>query len=326
MRLTTLALGCVLVAACGGDKGDTTPTGDTGDTTDTDTTGNCANAVIDRYPADGDTDVYAWSGIDVTLSQPDATATVVVTDDAGAEVPGTVTLHDGDSRVQFLPDAGYAADTAYTATLQWACDDRAVGFTTGSLGTATVGDPSSLVDRGYALDLKNGRFVAPDGIGAALQSLLEVKLLLGVIAADASSVSLRAGAEDRKGGGQDLSASTTDFDDPAVFVDPYFEVTQDVLPLVIEGDPIDVADLTISGAFAADGSSIEGFRMSGIVDTRDLKDAVGVTEDDGVCNLFSASFNVACEECPSGEGVYCINLVVADLPLPETGYAVVEVP
>jgi len=335
MRLPTLAAACMVLAACGGNKGDVTPTGDTGtdtttdtdtDTTDTDTdtpTGNCANAVLDRYPTNGETDVFTWSGIDVTLSQPDASATIVVTDDAGGEVPGTVWLDGENKRLEFLPSQGFAAGGSYTATLEWACADSAVDFTVGSVGADPVADPSTLVDRGYSLDLKNGRFVAPDGIGDALNSLLEVKLLLGVTAADASSVSLRAGAE-AAGGGQDTTATTTDFEDPATFVNPYFEVTQDVLPLVIEGDPIDVTDLAISGAFAADGSSIEGFRMSGIVDTRDLKDAVGVADDEGVCNLFAATFNVQCEECPGG-GTYCINLVVADLPLPETGYPVDEV-
>jgi len=325
-----------VLAACGGDKGEVTPTGDTGtdidtdttdtdtDTTDTDTTPNCANAVLGRYPGDGDADIYVRSGIDVQLSQPDATASIVVTDSAGTPVVGDVSLHDGDRRVQFLPGEDYVDGETYTASLEWACDPRDISFTAGSDGASPVADPSVLVGRGYSLDLKDGRFVAPDGIGAALESMLEVKLLLGVTAADATSISLRAGAEDAKGG-QDLAATTTDFSDPAAFANPFFSVTQDVLPLVIEGDPIDVEDLYVSGSFAADGSEIVGFRMSGIVDTRDLKDAVGVSGDGDVCALFGASFNVSCEACPGG-GDYCITLVVADLPMPETGFTVEVVP
>mgnify|MGYP000117590126 CR=1 FL=1 len=320
MRLPILAAIGVLAAACGGDKGEVVDTGPDGPTTDP----RCANAVLDQYPVGGESDVFVRSSVDVTLSQPDTSATIVVTDASGAEVPGTVSLLDDDKRVEWLPVDALDAGADYTATLNWACEAVVVDFGTGSVGSAAVADPSGLVDRGYTLDLKDGRFVAPDGIGAPLQSLLEVRLLLGVTAVDATTLSLRAGAEDAKAGAQDLAASTTDLN-PATFADPYFEVSQELLPLVIEGDPIDVTDLTISGSFASDGSSIDGFRLSGVIDTRDLTEAVGVEGPDGVCNLFSASFNVQCQDCPNGEGTYCINLVVADLPLPETGYPVVEV-
>lgn len=321
--LLALAIGC-------GEKGQVTPTGDTSDTdtvtsgdTDTDTTPvttpNCANAVLDRYPAEGDTDIHARSAIDVLLSQPDATATIVVTDGDGNEVAGTVNRLDSDRRLEFLPGEDYASGASYTATVQWACDDRPITFTAGDAGTTPVADANDLIGRTYSLDLKNGRFVAPDGIGAALQTMLEVKLLLGVVGTDGTSLDLRAAAEDAKGG-QDLTTPTTDFTEAADFANPYFEVTQGVLPLVIEGDPINVVDLSISGSFEADGSAISGFRMSGIVDTRDLKDAVGVSGDEQVCQLFGASFNVQCEACPEG-GDYCITLVVADLPMPETGFS-----
>lgn len=323
-------IGWVALAMACGEKGNVTPTGDTSDTdtvnttdTDTDTAGgtttpNCANAVLDRYPAQGDADIHARSAIDVLISQGDPTATLVVTDASGGEVPGTVHLLDGDRRLEFLPGEDYAAGETYTATLLWDCPEQSIDFTAGSEGGTPVADPNDLVGRTYSLDLKNGRFVAPDGIGAALQTMLEVKLLLGVTGTDGTSLDLRAAAEDETGA-QDLATPTTDFTAAADFANPFFEVTQDVLPLVIEGDPINVEDLYISGSFEPDGSAISGFRMSGIVDTRDLKDAVGVTGDDQVCGLFGASFNVQCEPCPEG-GDYCITLVVADLPMPETGF------
>jgi hypothetical protein len=328
MRLSTMVPLLCGLAACAGDKGEVVDTGDT-DTvtdTDTDTNPNCGNAVLERYPADGETDVYAWSGVDILLSQADATATVVVTDSAGTEVSGTVERYLDDTRIEFLPSEPYAAGETYTATLNWGCDPAPSSFTAGSEGTDPVADPSSLIDRTWVLDLKDGRFVAPDGIGPALQTMLEVKLLLGVTAADATTLQFRTGAEDGAGG-QDLSASTTDFDAAADFSgNPFFTASQPVLGMVIEGDPIDVEQLDISGSFAADGSEIVGFRMSGIVDTRDLKEALEVEADGAVCDLFGASFNVECEACPSGDGDYCITLVVADLPMPEAGFGLAAVP
>jgi hypothetical protein len=315
-------LALVLLVACSGDKGKVQPTGDTGAGDDDDVA--CNNAILGSYPGADATDVYPWSAMDVSLSQPDADATIEVRTSGGDVVAGTVGRFDNDRRLEWLPDAPMSSGD-YTYDLVWGCETRTTSFQVDDGPTTPTGDPAGLVGKTYVLDLKQSRFVAPQGIGPALESTLEVKLLLGIVSADATGVQLLAGAEAQEGG-QDLGASTTSFTNVADFSDPRFSVAQAALPLVVEGDPITVTDLNISGSFTADGSSIQGFRMSTILDTRDLKDALGQPNDDGPCNLFSASFGVQCEACPDGEGEFCINLVVADLVLPDAGYSMVEVP
>ncbi len=314
-----------VVAGCSGDKGEVTPTGETGDTDTTDP--RCPNALLESYPEDGNSTVYAWSSVDMLLSRSDDEATITVADTSGTEVAGTLTRTEDDTRLTWLPDGMMAAGD-YTGTLEWTdCDTRTASFTVTDTGTTAVTDPSSLVGKTYVLDLTESRFVAPENIGAALTTQLEVKLLLGVLAVDGSGIDFLAGAETLEGGSQSLDAPTTRFDNAADFSgDPRFVVSTDSLGLVVEGDPITVTDLEMSGSFAADGSAIHGFRMRTTLDMRDLKDALEQNDDDGPCNLFAGSFEVFCTPCDNGEGDYCIDLVVADLTLPEAGYTMIEVP
>jgi len=322
MTFGAMAMG--LLAACSGDKGEVTPTGDTGGSTTDDP--RCPNALLESYPEDGTGNVYAWSSVDLLLSRSDAAATVVITDDPGNEVPGTLTLSEDDKRLRWLPtdpmDPG-----EYTWTLEWTdCETRTGTFNVADFGTTEVADPSSLVDNAYVLDLTEARFVAPENIGDALTTQLEVRLLLGVLEIDGDGIDLMAGAEVLEGGSQALDAPTTRFSEPADFsANPRFEVSTPSLGLVVEGDPITVTDLEMSGSFRADGSAIEGFSMRTILDMRDLKDALDQEDDEGPCTLFSASFSVECTACPNGDGDYCIDLVVADLTLPAAGYTMVEV-
>jgi hypothetical protein len=321
MRSIWLAL---TFLACSGDKGEVSPTGETG--TDDTNTGSCRNAILSQYPEGGEAEVFAWSAVDVTLSAADTAATIAVVDGSGAEVAGAVSLLDADKRLEWRPASGMAPGP-HTATLTWTgCEPVAVDFTVHDAATAPVTDTSSLVGKTYILDLTQGRFVAPEGIGSALQTLIEVRLLMGVVAVDAGGISLLAGAE-ADGGGQDLAAATTAFSEPASFLaDPHFTAEQPTLPLVVQGDGLTVTNLTMSGSFSSDGSAVEGFRLSAVLDTRDLKDALSITDDNGVCDLFGAAYGVTCEACPGGDGDYCITLVIADLTLPEAGYTMVEVP
>lgn len=303
-----LALGLV---GCSGDGDGTTPT----DTTDTTDPTGCTSTLVSSWPEDGATGLFYRTVVDATLAAEEPDATLVVTDASGAEVPGTV-LRDG-GRITFVADAPYVAGATYTSRLEWSCDPVEATFTIAT-GVGDPVDPSGLVGRSWKLDLKEGRFVAPAGIGQVLQNMLEVELLLGVQGQDPAGLALAAGVA-AEAGGQDLCSPTTDFDDPGDYAqDPFWTVYQPALPLVVLGDPITVRDLSLSGAFAPGGSTIEGVAMSGEIDTRDLKDAVGVGDDDeAVCNLFSATFGVRCEACGSGDGDFCITLVVDTLTMAE---------
>jgi len=323
--MTYGAMAVGLLAACNGDKGEVTPTGETGDTDTTDP--RCPNALLESFPEDGANGVYAWSSMDLLLSRSDAGATIVVTDDDGTEVTGSLVLTEEDKRLTWTPSGPMAAG-AYTWTLEWTdCETRTATFNVSDVGTTLIADPSSLIGKTYVLDLTESRFVAPENIGEALTSQLEVRLLLGVVDVDDDGVHFMAGAEELTGGSQSLDAPTTRFAEAADFSEnPRFTGASDALGLVVEGDPITVTDLEMTGSFAADGSAIEGFRMRTILDMRDLKDALDLEDDNGPCDLFSASFAVQCTACPNGAGDFCIDLVVADLTLPDAGYTMVEVP
>lgn len=305
----------VLLVGCSGDD-ETTPT-----ETDTTDPGGCTSTLVASWPEDGATDLFYRTVVDATLAAEEAGATIVVTDASGAEVPGQI-LRDG-GRITFVADGPYTAGATYTSRLEWSCDPVEASFTIAE-GVGAPVDAAGLVDRTWKLDLKEGRFVAPSGIGQVLQNMLEVELLLGIPGQDPAGLALRAGvaAED---GSQDVCSPTTDFDDAADYAeDPFWTVSQAALPLVVLGDPITVRNLELSGAFAPGAATIEGVAMSGEIDTRDLKDAVGVGDDDAaVCNLFSATFGVRCEACSSGDGDYCITLVVDTLTMAESGFALV---
>ncbi len=311
MHRTAWAL--VLMIACTGDK-DTTD--DTDDTGDTDTTPTCGNSLIASFPEDGATDVYGRTVVDATLAAPDATATIVVTDSAGGDVAGTVATV-GD-RVVFTADAPFVAGDTYTSELLWGCDTVTATWAV----DADVGGPvavASLDSNTYLLDLRTGRFVAPTGIGGALQSLIQVDLLLQTVD-NGGSLGLVTGVA-AESGVQDACVPTVPFDQDADYTaDPFWTASQDTLPLSVAGDVVNVGELDLSGTFSPDGSAIVGLSLAGIIDTRDLVESVAPGGgDDAVCNLFSATFGIDCEACPGG-GTFCINLVIDQLTLPDAGF------
>lgn len=302
MRRYLAILAVAGLAACGGDK-DTTddPVVTTGD--DDDDT-QCTNVILDQFPADGDADVYYRTDVRFTLTAEDPGASITITETGGAEVAGSTSVMG--TVVSWTPSAPLSPTTSYDATLSYECGDATVSWTTSDVGNPTEID---LVGSTFSLDLTSGEFVEPPGVGDLLASQLgDVEVLVGVESVDGATIQM-LGALGAGGGAQDLCTESLPFP-PATYDDPYFSLETPVLPLDIEGFQIDVENLTLSGAFAPDGSRIQGAVLKGDIDTRPLVELVSPGGgDDAVCTLVS-TFGVSCIDCSDGSGAFCLSLWV----------------
>jgi len=303
MTRNVTVLAAAFLVACSGSKD--TNTNETGSPTDTTDTNQCSNSVTARFPASGDEDVYYRTPIRFTLTAEEDDATVAVTDASGAAVSGSTTVEG--TLVSWTGDDGFAPSTAYTAVLTYSCGDDTIAFTTSTTG-APVGDGSSLVGNVYALDIADGQWVQPPGVGGLLASQLgDTQILVSPQDVTAADITMIGGIG--SAGAQDECSPTIPF--PAAnFSDPFFSIDAPELPLSIAGITINIKNLSLSGAFAPDGSRIQGATLGGQVDTSALGAAFGLgTDPDSVCQLVS-TFGVSCEDCPDGSGTYCLTVYV----------------
>jgi len=302
--------------ACSGtnsDKGDTAQT----------TSARCANNILERHPADGATEVYRRARTDRHFALSDSSARVILTDASGATVAGT-DVNNGNY-VGFVPDEPLESGATYTSTLEWTCDPDVTSFTVSDqIGEAV--DSASLEGRSWALDLRQGREVNPLGINAALEQLIEFDLILGYDRDGTKGAFRMVGAIGDDTGNQDACTPFIPFEnDGDLTANPYFTITSSVLPIYVDGALLEIDDLEMSGSFTPDGTEIQGLQLSGVIDTRPLAgviDEEGTGDAESVCELFSGTFNFDCEDCPSGDGEYCVFLELDDLTAAETGFTV----
>lgn len=294
--LGSLVVASALLSACGGDD-------DTNDTSgDTNTTG-CTSSIIDFFPTDGAADVYYRTSVEFTFDVVDGSETISVSQ-GGTDVAGTTTVEG--TRVIFTPDSPLMAATTYDVSVGWCKGPTTLSWSTSDVGD--VADESTLPGSAYSLDIGNGRFVEPAGVGDIIGSLLEQEVLIGVTAADAMSISMMGALGDGNGM-QDMCTESFDFPVAADFSEnPYFSIESDSLALDISGVAVTIDDLRISGAFSADGSYIAGATLQGTLDVNILADLVG--EDP--CGLL-LQFGVPCEECSDGSGAHCLSVLVDDM-------------
>jgi len=212
----------------------------------------------------------------------------------------------------FTPNAPLSPSTAYTAHVTYACGDSSWSFTTSSVGTPVAGD---LTGDAYALDLQDGRFVHPEGVGDLLGQYLTTDVLVGVQGIDGTTLHMvgAIGAQDADPPTQDMCAETIPFPDADFGDDPFFQVGPATTTINVQGYSITIDDLLISGAFASDGSAITGAVLSGSIDTRPLVPLLDENgEPDAICQL-AASIGVTCEDCQDGSGAFCLSLYVDNI-------------
>jgi len=310
MTRNVTILAAALLAGCSGDKGGNDGS-DSGTPTDTTTSNACTNVVTDRFPATNDDDVYYKTQVRFTLQTAEADATIDVADGSGAAVAGSTSIEGNVAT--WTGDADLAPATDYVATLNWSCDPDTISFKTSATGGAA--DGPSLVGQVYALDLANGEWVKPPAIGDIIAPLLASTQIL-VSPTDVSDTTIKLLGGIGAAGVQDPCAPTIDFPE-ADFANPFFQLAADALPLQVDTVVVTINNVDLSGAFAPDGSRIQGTALAGKIDTRALLSAfptLGSTDDAG-CQLLS-NFGITCEECDDGSGTYCLSVYVDSIQAP----------
>lgn len=284
------------LVACGGDGSTDTPAGD-----DDDDTG-CSNSILSQFPASGDQDVFYKTGVRFSLAAADASAVITVTDDAGNAVNGSTTIEG--TLVSWAGD-DLSPSTAYNATLSYECGDATVSWKTSSTGSPTTVDVTGKV---YSLDVAGGEWVQPPGIGDLLAVELEdVEILVTPTDVTGTDITMM-GALGLGNGAQDVCTESLDF--PAAnWADPFFSIETPELELDVEGYSFTVQDLVLTGAFAPDGSRIQGAVFQGFVDTRPLATLLGTGSTENAMCLLVETFGVSCEACSDG-GDFCLSVYV----------------
>lgn len=308
-----MAIGCSSKDDGAGDTG-ATGGGDPGDVCGTPQ----ATADFDEV------DFYVRGTVDFKFTKDkDEEASITLADSAGADVTGS-TEWIGDT-IRFTPAAPLTTGSTYQATLNHCGGAADVSFRTGDLGGDLAEGPESLVGRTYAVALGDARFVKPEGVGSLLGGLLTQDILVGVTAASDTEINMMGALSQEGSTDQDRCEPSIEFPVAADFSEaPFFAIDADELALTIADFNVGIKDFTLSGTFASDGSYMGGAVLAGLLDARDLVEALiggGILEDgsdaSSVCDLISA-FSVACEACSDGEE-FCLSIHVDQIMAEETG-------
>jgi len=277
----------------------------------TDGGSGCAVTGLASTPTDGATGVDPGITVRFTLSDADATAAVSLAPESGSPLTGSGWRWDGDSTAWFQAAGALAPAGTYVATLDWCGGSEVVSFTTAGAGTPQ-GDLSGAA---YDLDLAAGTWVGDAGLSAIFGAHLLQDLMLGVAAADATSLDLQGSLGDGTGN-QDTCDPTIDFDGADFSQNPFFLTGPTDLVLVRGGQDVALQELRVSGTFSADASAIEGGAVSALLDLRELgtvmADLLGSADPDEVCSAL-AGFSVSCQACPADDVPYCLRVLVEDV-------------
>jgi len=311
-RFAMMLAAFALVGCGGGDKEDSGGTSGDGGAGDGGDGGGCDVTFALSNPAADSTTHFYLDPVEVTLSTADATASLSIADAAGTAVAGSTSFSADGLTAIFTPDAGFAPSTAYTVNIS-VCDggtNSSAGFTTSALGGPVTVDLSGTT---YVVNLAESRFVQPAGVADLLLGSLENNILVGVRSATDTSIEMIGAIDDAGSGAQDYCTPSIPFP-TATFNNPAFQVGPADTTLNVAGVSITINGLSISGAFAADGSYFGGGRLEGQLDARTLApllgDLLGVTDPDEVCGLL-IGFGVTCGACDSDGAAYCVD-VLAD--------------
>ena len=316
--LVAFLAGCHTFSASDTDLGiGDTDTNDTEDPPDTDVP--CDNTATLTTPEANATDVDPMTTIEIEFDTRDMGVAVQVD---GGDVTGA--LEWRNNTLVFTPDVALTAGSTHRVEVTFDCGVESWSFSTSEADQAV--DPGTLVGNTYVLELMEGNFVRPAGVGALLSQYVTRDLLVGVAGATDESLALVSavsldGSEPPE---QDTCEASVALPPAAFQGNPYFQVPPQDLSIEASGYTLTVQKLKLSGTFAPDGSSIEGASVAGSIDTRPLVPLVDPEgADDAVCQLV-ASLGIECVDCPDGSGTYCLDLLVDDIPAPLTDGTLIE--
>lgn len=267
---------------------------------------SCPVFVRSSFPDDEGEDVYYRTSVQFRLNSTDETAVIELTlADSGEVVAGTSVVTD--HVVSWSAAAPLEPETTYVATLTFSCGEVSNTWTTSDAG-GPLEDPSDIVGNVYSIDLAEGHWVQPYGVGVLLAPyLVGVEVL--VSPTEVSDTIAMIGALGDGNGEQDLCKPSIPFP-PADFENPYFELQADRLELPLPTSSPAIDDLHLSGTFTPDGDAIAGVLVSGSLDSRALVPLINGSSDEAFCVLLDAALGVQCEECADGTGPFCVTIVV----------------
>ena len=289
--------------ACSGDKGGS-------GTDDTSGTTTCTVTIDETIPFADQTDFFYRSPLEIHFSDVDETADASLADSGGADVSGSTSWSDDGTVMYFTPSSALSPSADYTLSVDYCGGNPSVAFRTSGLGAEA--DTSTLVGTAFRIDLGAARFVEPEGVGSVLGSLLEQNILVGVTAADDSELVMIGAISVGQTDEQDMCNPTIEFPTASFSDNPYFQIGPKDTTISVSDISVEIQDLEVSGAFAADSSYFGGGVLGGTIDTRPLVDLVADGEEVGegyICDLVSELGYAECVACPSG-GDFCLTLRV----------------
>ncbi len=171
-----------------------------------------------------------------------------------------------------------------------------------------------LVGNTYFLDVADGNFVSPPGVGPLIQQQLETgAMFLGVTRATASEIEFIGAVFDEDTNAQDMCSETVTFADPGDFTqNPSFSIDDASADVQVEGINYTIESAMLTGTFSPDESQILNVIVGGVMDTRPLVPLIGGGNPNDVCDLVM-TFGVSCVPCPDGTGSFCLQVQVDSL-------------
>ncbi|MFZ5478648.1 MAG: hypothetical protein ACOZNI_17890 [Myxococcota bacterium] len=311
---STFALAFLVLAGCPkpDEEGKDTNTGDI----DGDDTGPaaCVAELFSTDPEDGDAGVYFRGGVTVSLTDvPTEEPVIQVLDDAGAEVPASITWDE--SGLQAFVDVVLAPSSSFTLHVEVCGASSDVAFSTSDLGTPLEVPAADLVGRTYVFSLADAKITEPSFLDAVAGSYLTVPLLFGVEAASETEIDFVGALGELQDDGDYVQVDgqpTWDFP-PADFTGtPYFEAHADEITIMYGEIAIPIEDFSLSGTFTSDGEQIAEGYATGFGDSRYMGGLVGRDGDPAAICEIASSAGVDCEDCSDGEP-YCMYIVATEI-------------
>ncbi len=262
----------------------------------------CAE-VVETQPAADDSSAYFRTDLRIELSAPTAMApTVQLSQRSNGHIVslgGSANPESGAIYTRFLSEALVPGEL-YDMVWTHACGIESSTFTVGATG-AEVNFPD-LSSKVYALDYLAGVGVEPANVGS-LNAFVDTEMLIKVVSAG-TDIEILVG-DGSNTGVQNTGVPTSSF--TTSFNNPYFR-SPPMSPLHMAIGAIHGA--VLEGSFTPDGDQLEGVKLTGSFDTREVGPALSLGGADYVCT--SSLFDIDCIPCPDGAS-YCTPLHIESI-------------
>jgi hypothetical protein len=277
----------------------------------------CPQRVVGTTPADGTTGWFYRDAVELLLNAESPELSVRLTDALGRVVPTTLVPDETGLRVTVAVEGDLDANTGYILEYTDCQGPEELGFETSSYGAPLELGVRSIEGRTYHLDIQEGRWVQPGGVGSVLAANFESEILISVRFANDSYIDLLGGQGYFFVGDllQDTGSSTWDFPVSSFLESPYFETTADEIELSVSGYRLPIVDFELSGTFSASGDEIAGGLLKGSGDTRFAGGALGQPNNEAAFCELAAAVGVGCVACADGMP-YCLDVEIDQLVAP----------